>query len=86
MTRHVALLRAVNVAGTGKIAMADLRAFMEGLGFGNVRTLIQSGNLVFETPGEGGVKLEAILEAEAAARLGLATSFILRTPREWKAA
>ena len=49
MTSYVALLRAVNVAGHGSVAMADLRALLTGLGFGEARSLLNSGNLVFAT-------------------------------------
>lgn len=49
MTVWVALLRAVNVGGTGKLPMADLRAMCERIGFKNVRTYIASGNVVFES-------------------------------------
>ncbi|HUJ13677.1 MAG TPA: DUF1697 domain-containing protein [Thermoanaerobaculia bacterium] len=44
---YAALLRAVNVAGHQPIAMADLRSIAENLGFNEVRTLLQSGNLIF---------------------------------------
>lgn len=43
----IALLRGVNVGGTGKLPMADFRAALSAAGFGNVRSYIQSGNLVF---------------------------------------
>lgn len=56
MTVFVALLRAVNVGGTGKLPMADLRALAEKLGFEQVATYIQSGNLVFAT----GMKREEV--------------------------
>jgi uncharacterized protein (DUF1697 family) len=46
---YVALLRAVNVGGTGKLPMSELRAMCEALGFTNVRTYIASGNVVFES-------------------------------------
>lgn len=49
MSIHVALLRAVNVGGTGKLPMAELRAMCEAIGFDNVRTYIASGNVVFES-------------------------------------
>lgn len=45
----VALLRGINVGGKAKLAMADLRAVAEGLGYGDVATYIQSGNLVLST-------------------------------------
>jgi len=48
VTRWVALLRAVNVGGTGKLAMADLRGIAAAAGFAGVRTYIASGNLLFD--------------------------------------
>ena len=48
-TRYAALMRGVNVGTTKRIAMADLRAAFEAEGFGNVRTLLQSGNVVFDS-------------------------------------
>ena len=47
MTAYVALIRAVNVSGTGKLPKEDLRAMGEACGFGNSRTFINSGNLLF---------------------------------------
>jgi uncharacterized protein (DUF1697 family) len=49
MPNYVALLRAVNVAGTGKLAMTDLKAMCEDAGFLRARTYIASGNVVFAT-------------------------------------
>ena len=49
MTRYVAMLRAVNVSGTGKLPMAELKAMGEACGFTNVRTFIASGNLLFDS-------------------------------------
>ena len=51
MTAFAALLRAVNVGGTSIIKMAELKALCEGIGFGDVRTLLQSGNIVFTARG-----------------------------------
>ena len=48
---HVALLRGINVGKAKRIAMAELRAMVEGLGYGEVRTLLNSGNIVFSTEG-----------------------------------
>ena len=47
MAAFVALLRAVNVGGTGKLPMSELKAMCEELGFASVRTYIASGNVVF---------------------------------------
>lgn len=49
MTSFIALLRAVNVGGTGKLPMADLKAMCESAGFRLVRTYIASGNVIFES-------------------------------------
>ncbi|CAN7252744.1 DUF1697 domain-containing protein [Rhizobium leguminosarum] len=49
MTVFVALLRAVNVGGTGPLPMAELKAICEGLGFSDVKTYIQSGNVLFRS-------------------------------------
>jgi uncharacterized protein (DUF1697 family) len=49
--RYVALLRGINVGTAKRVAMADLRALVEGLGFGEVRTLLNSGNVVFSAAG-----------------------------------
>jgi len=69
----IALLRAVNVAGHGMVAMADLRRFAAELGFVDVRTVLQSGNLVFGTDRKADAELERLLEREAAERLSLRT-------------
>ena len=49
MPVSVALLRAVNVGGTGMLPMKELQSLCSGLGLSNVRTYIQSGNVVFES-------------------------------------
>jgi uncharacterized protein (DUF1697 family) len=49
MTIYIALLRAVNVGGTGKLPMSTLRSMCESLGFAKVRTYLASGNVVFES-------------------------------------
>jgi uncharacterized protein (DUF1697 family) len=82
LTTHVALLRAVNVGGRGKVAMADLRALLAEMGFEAPQSLLQSGNLVFRSQPTG-ASLEALLEKETEARLGLATDFLVRTAAQW---
>ena len=54
MPTYIALLRAVNLGGYGKLSMAEFRKLLEGLGFGNVQTYIQSGNAVFDAKGSAG--------------------------------
>jgi uncharacterized protein (DUF1697 family) len=84
MKTYVALLRAVNVGGTGKLPMAELKAMCEAAGFTQVRTYIASGNVVFAAKGtEAQVKaaLEAKLEAYAGKKVGV----LVRTPDEMEA-
>ncbi len=83
--KHIALLRAINVAGHKMVAMADLRDLLAQLGFSDARSLLQSGNLVFNAKKQQTAKLERLLETEAAKRFGLTTDFFLRTADEWKA-
>jgi uncharacterized protein (DUF1697 family) len=85
MSRHVALLRAVNLPGHNKVGMADLRKLLGDLGFADGQSLLQSGNLVFSSKGRTAAQLEALLESEAKARLGLETDFMVRTASEWSA-
>src|SRR5579871_1086526 len=83
MTVHIALLRGVNVAGHGMVAMAELRKCVAELGFADVRTLLQSGNLVFRSNKGPTAAIERLLEKEIAARLDLRTDFMVRTAAEW---
>ena len=65
MTKYVALLRAVNVSGTGKLPMTELKRIGEECGFGDVRTFIASGNLLFSSDiaeAEVQTRIEAKLE------------------------
>lgn len=65
MNRYIALLRGINVGGHKKILMADLRSLLESLGFLDVKTYIQSGNVVFSSSDTEGLDLkisEAIKE------------------------
>lgn len=88
MSRHVALLRGINVGGRKKIAMADLRALVAGLGHSDVATYINSGNVVFAngTPEAGRDELEAAIEAAVLAELGLEVAVLVRTHEELTAA
>ena len=69
-----------------KVAMSDLRELLTELGFSNVRSLLQSGNLVFRTGLGTPTALEQRLETEAGKRLGLRTDFLVRTAPEWEEA
>ena len=81
MTTYVALLRAVNVGGTGKLPMAELRALCTNVGFERVRTYIASGNVVLESDlPAAGVKSE--LEARLLAYAGRPVGVVVRTAAE----
>lgn len=82
MSTQIALLRAVNVGGTGKVPMAQLRAVIEGLGFCDVRTLLQSGNVVFGAGTRKPASVEPTLEAAVAKAFGVATDIHVRTAAE----
>ncbi len=84
MATYIALLRAVNVGGTGKLPMADLRALCEKAGFTDVRTYIQSGNVVFSSPLPP-TKALVTLEAALTKRMGKRTAVMLRTADELEA-
>ena len=77
----VALLRAVNVGGR-KLPMAELRALCAELGWEEVATYIQSGNVVFTATGRPEA-LEQTLEQAIAKRFGLDVPVIVRTAAEW---
>lgn len=83
--RYVALLRAVNVGGR-KVTMKELRERAEALGYETCRTLIASGNLVFETKKTPEARLEAALEAMIEESFGLFSDVMVRNPAEWSAA
>jgi uncharacterized protein (DUF1697 family) len=75
---YVALLRAINVGGTGKLAMSDLRALCEGCGFKDVATYIQSGNVVFRSKlSEAAAKKS--LERALAKKMGKPFGVMVRT-------
>ena len=81
MQAFVALLRAVNVGGTGKLAMADLRAICERQGYEAVRTYIASGNVVFWCDRrEAAVKSE--LQKALSAHAGCEVGVIVRSGSE----
>jgi uncharacterized protein (DUF1697 family) len=84
MPNHIALLRGINLGGRNKVAMADLRAVVAGLGHGNVRTYIQSGNVLF-TSAAGAVDTVAMAEemtAAIAAKLGVIAPVVILTRDE----
>jgi uncharacterized protein (DUF1697 family) len=80
--KYVALLRAVNVGGRNKIAMARLRELLEGLGYGEVRTHLQSGNAVFTADGSSPGRVTNEVEGALASEAGLVAKVLVRTRAE----
>lgn len=86
MKTYIALLRAINVGGNAKVAMADLKSLLADLDYANPQSLLQTGNLVFQAKESIADKLETKLEAAFAERLGLTTDVLIRTADEWREA
>lgn len=84
MATFIALLRAVNVGGTGKLPMAELRTLCAEAGFHGVRTYIQSGNVVLGSDGTA-AEVKAALEAVLAREMGKPCQVLVRTPAQMEA-
>jgi uncharacterized protein (DUF1697 family) len=84
MAAFIALLRAVNVGGTGKLPMSDLKEMCEASGFSGVRTYIASGNVVF-TSGKSEAAVKKALEAKLAAYAGKPVGVLVRSAAEMQA-
>ena len=75
---HVALLRGINVGKAKRVAMADLRALCEGLGYGTVKTLLNSGNVIFSAP-RADAKAAAKIQKEIASKIGVTCRVLVVT-------
>ncbi|KRB50120.1 hypothetical protein ASE04_16240 [Rhizobium sp. Root708] len=84
MTVYVALLRAINVGGTGKLPMATLKAACEELGFSDVKTYIQSGNVLFRADAAE-AEVEQKLDDALGRLLGKKPGVMLRSRKELEA-
>jgi uncharacterized protein (DUF1697 family) len=82
MIQYVAFLRAINVSGQKLIKMEDLRRMFGMPGIKNVRTFIQSGNVLFETKEADAAKLTAKIEKQLFKELGYGVEVFLRTKEE----
>jgi uncharacterized protein (DUF1697 family) len=81
MPSQIAFLRGINVGSHNRIAMADLRGLLAELGYGDARTLVQSGNIVL-TAEIAPDELARELEGEIAGRFGVQTPVVVRTRDE----
>jgi uncharacterized protein (DUF1697 family) len=88
MPHYIAMLRGINVSGHKPIKMDALRASFESLGFSDVKTYVQSGNVVFKAAAVSESRLADKIAATIMADFGHAVSVLLRTPAEldqvWK--
>ena len=80
--QQIALLRGINVGRAKRVAMADLRALVEGLGYGDVRTLLNSGNVVFTVPGTAKGDVASRIEKAIETQLGVSSRVTVITAAE----
>jgi uncharacterized protein (DUF1697 family) len=79
---YLALLRGINVGGKNKILMPDLSAMFVDAGCKNVRTFIQSGNVIFDSSAKLSAQVPALIAARIAETLGYKTPVVLRSRAE----
>jgi uncharacterized protein (DUF1697 family) len=84
MTTYVALLYSVVIDKARRVAMADLRDIAEKLGHTNVRTLVSTGNLIFDAENQPIRRLETELETAFADFHGKHVDFIIRSAADWR--
>lgn len=82
MTTYLALLRGINVGGKAKVPMKDLRTLLEDLGYEDVRTYLQSGNVVFEDQSSAPEELAAGLGDAVSRAFEFKVSVLIRAHRE----
>jgi len=84
MTTNIGLLRAVNLAGRNRVAMRELCGVIADLGMKDVRSLLQSGNVIFRSSIASAARLERMLEEATAKQLRVETDFFVRNAAEWQ--
>jgi len=82
MKTYVALLRGINVSGHKKVPMAELREMLSKVGFVNVQTYIQSGNVIFQSIEEDTQKLTDIIQKEIKDYFGFDVPVLIKTNEE----
>jgi uncharacterized protein (DUF1697 family) len=82
--QYLALLRGINVGGNNIIKMADLKSCFEGMGFTDVVTYIQSGNVVFKAAEKDKIKLTTKVESTLSERFGYQSRLVIVTHKELK--
>ena len=84
MPRFIALLRSVNVAGHGRLAMNELRASYEALGFTDVTTYIQTGNVLFSTGSKSEKGIATTIEQRLAEDFGDSPAVLVRNVADFR--
>ena len=82
---YVVLLRGINLGSKRRVAMADLRSLLEGLGYDDVRTHLQSGNAVLRAPTRSAATVEKAVSRAIESELGLEVNVIARTAQQMAA-
>ncbi|QWU16774.1 Uncharacterized conserved protein, DUF1697 family [Paenibacillus sophorae] len=86
MEKYIALIRGINVGGNKIVKMQDLKTMLQSLGFQNVKTYIQSGNVVFDGRDTGDEALGEAIEQGIRETFGFEASVVIRTAKELEAA
>ena len=84
MTTYISMLRGINVSGQKKIRMVDLKNMFETLGFGNIQTYVQSGNVVFDSHEQGVVTLQKSIETQIETTFRFSVPVLIRTLDDFK--
>lgn len=84
MQTYISVLRGINVSGQKSIKMADLKAMYEGLGLSDVKTYIQSGNVIFKAESTDKVKLTGMITAQIMSTFGFEVPVLVKTIEEWE--
>jgi uncharacterized protein (DUF1697 family) len=81
MNTHVAFLRGINVGGNTMVSMKDLSAICTSIGFENVRTYLNSGNVIFKSPLPE-AELQKALETALSVKTGKDIGVVIRSPED----
>ena len=84
MTNYIALLRGINVSGHNKIKMADLKQLFLGLNFQNIRTYIQSGNVLFQSKEKSKTKIAVTISEAIKNKFGYDIKIVVITKNDIK--
>ena len=83
MPRFIVLLRGVNVGKGNRVAMAEFKPLLEGMGYTDVKTLLNSGNAVFSSSVRSGQKIAPAIAAQVESTFGVNTPVIVKSAAEW---